>query len=162
MSESRGIDYKHWRRRKNWPFWQCCWGRALWPTTATACLDGRAQGRIGSRSSPITIIYLVIIWSTSRYNFFIHSVQSSLFQSLRSNVQICISTKCDKVAPGLGIRFLLLILLLLPLSEFSDVGPVQSVQPFPGMLKLTFLAMPLSSHVETCFIDYAPLQLYSN
>jgi hypothetical protein len=36
MSENRGIDYKHWIRRKNWPFWQCCWGRALWPTTATA------------------------------------------------------------------------------------------------------------------------------
>jgi hypothetical protein len=53
MSESRGIDYKHWIRRKNWPFWQSCWERVLWPTTSTAEPDGRAQGRIGSRSSPI-------------------------------------------------------------------------------------------------------------
>jgi hypothetical protein len=55
MSESRGIDYKHWIRRKNWPFWQCCWGRTLWPTTTTAEPDDRARGRIGSRSSPIEI-----------------------------------------------------------------------------------------------------------
>jgi hypothetical protein len=53
MSESRRIDYKHWTRRKNRPFWQCCWVRALWPTIATAEPDGRAQGRIGSRSSPV-------------------------------------------------------------------------------------------------------------
>jgi hypothetical protein len=53
MSESREIDSKHGIRRKNWPFWQCCWGRALRPTIATAEPDGRAQGSIGSRSSPI-------------------------------------------------------------------------------------------------------------
>jgi hypothetical protein len=53
MSESRGIDYKHGIRRKNRPFWQSCWGRALWPTITTAEPDGRAQGSIGSRSSPI-------------------------------------------------------------------------------------------------------------
>jgi hypothetical protein len=55
MSESRGIDYKHWTRRKNRPFWQCCWRRTLWPTTGTAEPDGRARGRIGSRSSPIDV-----------------------------------------------------------------------------------------------------------
>jgi hypothetical protein len=54
MSESREIDSKHGIRRKNWPFWQCCWGRALRPTIATAEPDGRAQGSIGSRSSPIS------------------------------------------------------------------------------------------------------------
>jgi hypothetical protein len=53
MSESRGIDYKHGIRRKNRPFWQCSWVRALWPTIAGAEPDSRAQGRIGSRSSPI-------------------------------------------------------------------------------------------------------------
>jgi hypothetical protein len=56
MSESRGINYKHWIRRKNWPFWQCCSGRALWPTTGAAEPDGRARGRIGSRSSPIGLV----------------------------------------------------------------------------------------------------------
>jgi hypothetical protein len=57
MSESRGIDYKHWIRRKNRPFRQCSWERDLWPTTSTAEPDGRARGRIGSRSSPITNYY---------------------------------------------------------------------------------------------------------
>jgi hypothetical protein len=53
MKESRGIDYKHRIRRKNRLFWQRCWGRALRSTIAPAEADGRAQGRIGSRSSPI-------------------------------------------------------------------------------------------------------------
>jgi hypothetical protein len=48
MSESRGIDYKHWIRRKNRPFRPCCWERVLWPTTSRAEPDGRARGRIGS------------------------------------------------------------------------------------------------------------------
>jgi ankyrin repeat protein len=61
MSESRGINYKHWIRRKNRPFWQCCWVRTLRPTTATAEPDGRARGRIGSRSSPIDFILLIKI-----------------------------------------------------------------------------------------------------
>jgi hypothetical protein len=60
MSESRGIDYKHGIRRKNRPFWQSCWGRILRPTIATAEPDGRAQGSIGSRSSPIAEIQTVL------------------------------------------------------------------------------------------------------
>jgi hypothetical protein len=52
MSESRGIDYKYRVRRTNRPFWQCYCGCALRPTTTTAEADGRAQGRIVSRSSP--------------------------------------------------------------------------------------------------------------
>jgi hypothetical protein len=61
MSESRGIDYNHGIRRKNRPFWQSCWGRALWPTIATAEPDGRAQGSIGSRSSPISFIFFFLL-----------------------------------------------------------------------------------------------------
>jgi hypothetical protein len=60
MSKSRGIDYKHRIRRKNRPFWQYCLGRALRPTIATAEAEGRAQGRIGSRSSPIAAMILYI------------------------------------------------------------------------------------------------------
>jgi hypothetical protein len=56
--------------------------------------------------------------------------------------------------------FVFLLFLLLPSSEFLDVDPIQSVQPFPGMLKLAFfdhaffqrhtlLTTPPSSHAET-------------
>jgi hypothetical protein len=51
----RPCSNKHWIRRKNRPFRQCCWERVLWPTTSTAEPDGRARGRIGSRSSPAVV-----------------------------------------------------------------------------------------------------------
>jgi hypothetical protein len=72
MSESRGIDYKHWIRRKNRPFWQCCSGRALWPTTGAAEPDGRARGRIGSRSSPIKCRYQLLCFAKKEKEVFVH------------------------------------------------------------------------------------------
>jgi hypothetical protein len=58
MQKSKGFDYKHKVKRKNWPVWQCNWGHALRPTTTTAEAYGREQSNIGIRSSAIDHVML--------------------------------------------------------------------------------------------------------
>jgi hypothetical protein len=60
MPESIGFDYKQKVRRTIGSFWQVVLAVPL--TTATAEADDRAQGRIGSRSSPIKLKLYAIMY----------------------------------------------------------------------------------------------------
>jgi hypothetical protein len=122
MSESRGIDYKHRIRRKNRPFCQYCWGCALRPTIATAEAEGRAQGRIGSRSSPISPLFFntFILWNNSvvtnlRRLFY---VVFHVLRGLRPQ---------DAGTPSFWSV----------LTSESDSGPAPTVQPPPKSLQTT-------------------------
>jgi hypothetical protein len=122
MSESRGIDYKHRIRRKNRTFCQYCWGCALRPTIATAEAEGRAQGRIGSRSSPISPLFFntFILWNNSVVTN-LRRLFYAVFHVLRG------LRPQDAGTPS----------FLSVLTLESDSGPAPTVQPPPKSLQTT-------------------------